>query len=53
MLVVGVAFLVFTPDFGWYGGLLVALVALTGALEWLPLCIAATLVYLDHPGHPT
>ena len=53
VVVVGITFLVFTPAFGWYSGLLVALVALTGALEWLPVCIAATVLYLDHPGHPT
>lgn len=53
VIVVGVTFLVFTPGFGWYSGLLLALVALSGALEWLPLCFAATLVYLDHPAHPS
>ena len=51
VVVVGVTFLVFTPGFGWYSGLLVALVAMSGALEWLPLCFAATLVYLHHPAH--
>ncbi len=52
VVVVGVAFLVFTPRYGWYAGLLLALVALAGALEWLPVAVAPTFVYLDHSGHP-
>jgi hypothetical protein len=51
VVVVGVAFLVFTPSYGWYAGLLLALVALTGAIEWLPLVLAATLAYLVHGHH--
>jgi len=38
--------LVATPVYGWYGGLLVALVAMSGALEWLPVALAPTLIYL-------
>lgn len=52
VIVVGVAFLVFTPRYGWYAGLLLALVALAGAIEWLPLVLAPTYVYLDHSDHP-
>lgn len=52
VLVVGVAFLVFTPRYGWYAGLLIALVALSGAFEWLPVAVAPTFVYLDRSGHP-
>jgi hypothetical protein len=48
VVVVGVAFLVFTPSYGWYAGLLLALVAMTGAIEWLPVVLAATFAYLVH-----
>lgn len=51
VVVVGVAFLVFTPNFGWYAGLLLVLVAMTGALEWLPIVVAATFAYLVHTDH--
>lgn len=50
-LVVGVTFLLFTPGYGWYAGLLLALVALSGALEWLPIVFAPTFVYLAHHGY--
>lgn len=53
VIVVGVAFLVFTPNFGWYAGLLLALVALTGALEWVPIVFAPTFAYLVHTDHDT
>lgn len=39
---VGVTFLVTTPNYGWYAVLLIALAALTGRLEWLPLAFAAS-----------
>lgn len=48
LLVVGVAFLVTTPVFGWYAALLLALVALTGALEWVPIVFAASACYVVH-----
>ncbi len=48
VVVVGVTFLVFTPTYGWYAGLLLALVAWTGALEWVPVVYAATFTYLIH-----
>lgn len=47
VLVFGVALLVFTPYYGWYMAPLVALVALSGAWEWIPLCVTGTFVYLD------
>jgi alpha-1,2-mannosyltransferase len=48
VVVVGVAFLVFTPRYGWYAGVLLALVALSGAIEWLPVVLAPTYAYVDH-----
>ena len=53
VVVVGVALLVFTPNYGWYAGLLIALVAMTAALEWLPLALAPTFAYLVHSDHDT
>jgi alpha-1,2-mannosyltransferase len=50
VVVIGVAFLVFTPSYGWYAGLLLALVALTGAIEWVPMVFAPTYAYLNHGG---
>ncbi len=47
-MVVGVAFLVFTPRYGWYAGVLLALIALSGTIEWLPVVFAATYAYVDH-----
>lgn len=42
----GVTLLVSTPVYGWYAGLLLALVVMAGAFEWLPTALAPTLVYL-------
>jgi hypothetical protein len=53
VVVVGVTFLVVTPAYGWYAGLLLALVAITGAVEWLPVVLAASVAYLLHPNHTT
>jgi hypothetical protein len=50
VVVVGVAFLVTTPRFGWYAGVLVALVAMAGAIEWLPVAFAPSVIYLGHFG---
>jgi hypothetical protein len=47
VVVVGVAFLVMTPNYSWYAALLVALVALSGAIEWLPVAFASTATYLS------
>lgn len=52
-LVVGVAFCIFTPSYGWYAGLLLALVALSGAIEWVPIVFAPTFAYLIHSDHDT
>ncbi len=46
LTVVVAALLVATPAFGWYAALLVALIALTGRWQWLPLAIAPSIVYL-------
>jgi alpha-1,2-mannosyltransferase len=46
LAVVVAALLVATPAFGWYAALLVALIALTGRWQWLPLAIAPSIVYL-------
>lgn len=43
---VGSAFLVVTPNYGWYAGLLVALVAMTGRWHWLPVALAPSCTYL-------
>ncbi len=51
VVVVGLAFLVFTPSYGWYAGLLLALVALSGAVEWVPVAFAPTFAYLIHGNH--
>jgi alpha-1,2-mannosyltransferase len=51
VIVVGTAFLTFTPSYGWYTGLLLALVVLSGALEWAALCFAATFAFLVHTDH--
>ncbi len=58
VVVVAVSLLVATPRFGWYSGLLVALIALSGALEWVPVALAPELVYLyraefPHDGLPS
>ncbi len=53
VVVVGVALLVFTPNYGWYAGVLLALVAMTGALEWVPVVVAPTFAYLIHSDHDT
>jgi Glycosyltransferase family 87 len=42
VVMVGVTFLVTTPNYGWYAVLLLALAAMSGRLEWLPLAFAAS-----------
>jgi hypothetical protein len=49
-LVVGVAVCVFTPAYGWYAGLLLALVALSGSLVWLPAAVAGDVAYVTRAG---
>lgn len=46
VVVVGAALLVVTPDYAWYGALLLALVAMSGSIQWLPVAIAPTISYL-------
>ena len=48
VVLVGVAFLVTTPSYGWYAGLLLALAVLARRLEWVPVALAPTFVYLLH-----
>jgi hypothetical protein len=45
-LLMGVGFLVATPAFGWYAGLLLALAVLAGRLEWSLVAIAPMIAYL-------
>ncbi|WP_375480167.1 glycosyltransferase 87 family protein [uncultured Jatrophihabitans sp.] len=45
-VVTGVTLLCFTPEYGWYAGMLLALVAISGSLEWLPVVLAPMLCYL-------
>jgi alpha-1,2-mannosyltransferase len=46
VVLVGAAILVTTPSYGWYAGLLVALIALSGRPAWLPVALAPGLWYL-------
>ncbi|WP_170226379.1 glycosyltransferase family 87 protein [Rudaeicoccus suwonensis] len=42
----GATFLVMSPDYGWYATLLLALIAITGRWQWLPVVLAPTCTYL-------
>jgi len=42
----GVVILISTPSYGWYALLLLALIVLSGALEWLPVAILPSFFYL-------
>ncbi len=46
VVLMGAALLIATPATGWYAGILLALIVMTGAFEWLPTAFAPTLVYL-------
>nr|WP_262386764.1 glycosyltransferase family 87 protein [Streptomyces sp. TRM49041] len=46
LLVTGTAFLLLTPGYSWYALLLVALVALDGRWEWLPVAVAGAARYV-------
>ncbi len=46
VVVVGLAMLITTPSYGWYAGLLLALIAMSGAVEWLPVALVAGIAYL-------
>jgi hypothetical protein len=43
---VGVVFLVATPSYGWYAGLLLALAVVAGRPEWSAVALAPTVTYL-------
>lgn len=51
VVVVGTAFLVTTPNYGWYAALLLALIVLSGCIEWLPVVFAPTVSYLYRAVH--
>ncbi|HEX4726975.1 MAG TPA: glycosyltransferase 87 family protein, partial [Jatrophihabitans sp.] len=51
VVLVGVGLLVATPTYSWYAVSLLALVAMTGRVEWLPLVIAPTIADLGASGH--
>jgi len=55
VVVVGIALLVATPAFSWYCVLLLALVAMTGKVEWLPVVFASGISAFGstHFGDPT
>jgi alpha-1,2-mannosyltransferase len=46
VVMAGAAILVTTPSYGWYSGLLLALIVLSGELVWLPVVLAPGLWYL-------
>jgi alpha-1,2-mannosyltransferase len=46
VVMTGAAVLVTTPSYGWYSGLLLALVVMSGQLVWLPVTLAPGLWYL-------
>jgi hypothetical protein len=46
IVLLGATFLVATPAYGWYAGLLLALAVVAGRLEWVPVALAPGLVYL-------
>ena len=46
VVLAGAAILVTTPSYGWYCGLLLALIALSGEVAWLPVAVAPGLWYL-------
>ena len=49
VVVMGVALLVTTPTYAWYALVLLALVALSGRLEWLPLVLLMTVAMTTGP----
>jgi hypothetical protein len=46
VVMTGVVFLVSTPSYGWYALLLLALIAMSGAVEWLPVALVPGFFYL-------
>ncbi len=58
VVVVGAALLIATPSYGWYAGLLIALVVMSERWEWMPIAMAPTFTYLcrgewHHAGIPS
>lgn len=58
VVVVGSAFLVATPNYGWYAALLIALVVISECWEWMPVALAPSFTYLyrgewPHTGIPS
>lgn len=53
VILMGAALLVTTPAYGWYAGLLLALVVMARAYEWLPVAIVPTIAYLIRGGIST
>jgi hypothetical protein len=58
VVVVGAALLIATPNYGWYAGLLIALVVMSQRWEWMPIAMAPTFSYLSrgewqHGGIPS
>jgi hypothetical protein len=49
----GAAFLIATPNYGWYAALLIALIVMSGAWEWLPVALAPTFTYLYRHDYPS
>jgi hypothetical protein len=48
VIVMGIALLVATPRYGWYAALLIALIVMSGRIEWLPVGFASSFAYLGH-----
>ena len=46
VVMAGVVFLASTPSYGWYALLLLALIVMSGAVEWLPAAIVPSFFYL-------
>ena len=49
VMLCGATFLVVTPGYGWYGAILIALIAMTAHWEWLPIGFAPSASYLYGP----
>ena len=47
-VLMAIALLVATPRYGWYAALLVALIVMSRRIEWIPVALASSFVYLEH-----
>ena len=52
VVVFGMVLLVATPHYGWYAAMLIALIALSGRVEWLPVGFASSFAYLTNGSVP-